>query len=45
MHEPTDRVQRTERSRIRIMYDLAESVDRDLVRLEVGEPTSTRRPT
>ena len=38
MHEPTDRVQRTERSRIRIMYDLAESVDRDLVRLEVGEP-------
>ena len=38
MHEPTDRVQRAERSRIRIMYDLAESVDRDLVRLEVGEP-------
>ena len=38
MHEPTDRVQRAERSRIRVMYDLAESVDRDLVRLEVGEP-------
>ena len=38
MHEPTDRVQRAERSRIRVMYDLAESVNRDLVRLEVGEP-------
>ena len=38
MHKPTDRVQRAERSRIRVMYDLAESVDRDLVRLEVGEP-------
>ena len=38
MHEPTDRVRRAERSRIRIMYDLAESVDRDVVRLEVGEP-------
>jgi len=38
MHEPTDRVQRAERSRIRVMYDLAESVDRDLIRLEVGEP-------
>ena len=38
MHEPTDRVQRAERSRIRVMYDLAESVDHDLVRLEVGEP-------
>ena len=38
MHEPTDRVQRAERSRIRVMYDLAESVGRDLVRLEVGEP-------
>jgi hypothetical protein len=38
MHEPTDRVQWAERSRIRVMYDLAESADRDLVRLEVGEP-------
>jgi aspartate aminotransferase len=38
MHEPTDRVQRAERSSIRVMYDLAESTDRDLVRLEVGEP-------
>jgi len=38
MHEPTDRVQRAERSSIRVMYDLAEETDRDLVRLEVGEP-------
>jgi aspartate aminotransferase len=38
MHEPTDRVQRAERSSIRVMYDLAESTDQDLVRLEVGEP-------
>ena len=38
MHEPTARVQRAERSSIRVMYNLAESTDRDLVRLEVGEP-------
>ncbi|MFQ3320854.1 MAG: aspartate aminotransferase [Natronomonas sp.] len=38
MHEPTDRVRRAERSQIRVMFDLAESTDRDLVRLEVGEP-------
>ncbi|PSP89028.1 aminotransferase class I/II [Halobacteriales archaeon QS_4_66_20] len=38
MHEPTARVRRAERSSIRVMYDLAESTDRDLVRLEVGEP-------
>lgn len=38
MHEPTARVRRANRSRIRVMYDLAESVDHDLVRLEVGEP-------
>lgn len=38
MHEPTARVQRAERSSIRVMYNLAESADRDLVRLEVGEP-------
>ncbi len=38
MHEPTERVRRAERSRIRVMYDLAEETDRDLVRLEVGEP-------
>jgi len=38
MHEPTDRVQRAERSSIRVMYDLAEAAKRDLVRLEVGEP-------
>ncbi|QLD85872.1 aminotransferase class I/II-fold pyridoxal phosphate-dependent enzyme [Natronomonas halophila] len=38
MHQPTDRVRRAERSQIRVMFDLAESVDRELVRLEVGEP-------
>jgi aspartate aminotransferase len=38
MHEPTDRVQRAERSQIRVMYDLAERTDGDIVRLEVGEP-------
>jgi aspartate aminotransferase len=38
MHEPTARVRRANRSQIRVMFDLAESVDRDLVRLEVGEP-------
>jgi len=34
----TERVAGVERSKIRVMYDLAESADRDLVRLEVGEP-------
>ncbi|PSQ15348.1 aminotransferase class I/II [Halobacteriales archaeon QS_8_69_73] len=38
MHEPTERVRRAERSRIRVMYDLAEETDRELIRLEVGEP-------
>lgn len=38
MHEPTARVRRADRSQIRVMYDLAEAADRDLVRLEVGEP-------
>ena len=38
MHEPTERVRRAERSRIRVMYDLAEETDRELARLEVGEP-------
>jgi len=38
MHEPTERVRRAERSQIRVMFDLAEATDRDLVRLEVGEP-------
>ncbi|MGZ0748671.1 pyridoxal phosphate-dependent aminotransferase [Haloparvum sp. AD34] len=40
MHQPTERVRATERSRIRVMFDLAEQepADRDLVRLEVGEP-------
>ena len=38
MHEPTERVRRAERSKIRVMFDLAEATDRDLVRLEVGEP-------
>jgi len=38
MHEPTDRVRRASRSQIRVMFDLAEATDRDLVRLEVGEP-------
>ena len=38
MHEPTDRVQRAERSQIRVMYDLAARVEGDIVRLEVGEP-------
>ncbi|XVH30565.1 pyridoxal phosphate-dependent aminotransferase [Haloferacaceae archaeon DSL9] len=35
---PTSRVRNAERSSIRVMYDLAEQSDRDLVRLEVGEP-------
>ena len=38
MHEPTERVRRAERSQIRVMFDLAEATDRDLVRLEVGDP-------
>jgi aspartate aminotransferase len=35
---PTDRVRAVERSSIRYMFDLAEEVGGDLVRLEVGEP-------
>lgn len=38
MIEPTERVRTPERSTIRVMYDLAEAHDGDLVRLEVGEP-------
>ena len=38
MTGPTERVRRVDRSSIRVMYDMAESTDRDLVRLEVGEP-------
>ena len=38
MPTPTARVSRAERSSIRIMFDLAERHDGDLVRLEVGEP-------
>ena len=38
MHTPTERVRACERSKIRVMFDLAEAADRDLVRLEVGEP-------
>ncbi|MXV60596.1 aminotransferase class I/II-fold pyridoxal phosphate-dependent enzyme [Natronorubrum sp. JWXQ-INN-674] len=38
MPTPTERVRRAERSSIRIMFDLAERHDGDLVRLEVGEP-------
>ena len=38
MPTPTDRVRRTKRSSIRVMFDLAERHDGDLVRLEVGEP-------
>ncbi|MFT4892016.1 MAG: aspartate aminotransferase [Halobacteriales archaeon] len=35
----TDRVASVDRSKIRVMYDMAEeSIDEDLVRLEVGEP-------
>jgi aspartate aminotransferase len=34
----TDRVAGVERSKIRVMYDLAEAAGGDLVRLEVGEP-------
>jgi len=38
MPTPTDRVLRAEQSRIRVMFDLAQRHDGDLVRLEVGEP-------
>ncbi|WP_224333629.1 pyridoxal phosphate-dependent aminotransferase [Haloprofundus halobius] len=38
MAGPTDRVRAVDRSSIRVMFDLAEATDRDLVRLEVGEP-------
>jgi len=38
MPTPTERVRSCERSKIRVMFDLAEAADRDLVRLEVGEP-------
>ncbi|WP_247003542.1 pyridoxal phosphate-dependent aminotransferase [Halosolutus gelatinilyticus] len=38
MSTPTDRVRRADRSSIRVMFDLAERHDGDLVRLEVGEP-------
>lgn len=36
--QPTARVRDCDRSSIRVLFDLAESMDRDLVRLEVGEP-------
>ncbi|KTG08834.1 aminotransferase class I/II [Haloprofundus marisrubri] len=38
MVTPTERVRSVDRSSIRVMFDLAEATDRDLVRLEVGEP-------
>lgn len=38
MPTPTERVRACERSQIRVMFHLAERSDRDLVRLEVGEP-------
>ena len=38
MPTPTDRVREAGRSSIRVMYDLAEQHDGDLIRLEVGEP-------
>jgi aspartate aminotransferase len=38
MPTPTDRVRNCERSSIRVMFDLAQATDEDLVRLEVGEP-------
>ncbi|WP_224267876.1 pyridoxal phosphate-dependent aminotransferase [Haloprofundus salinisoli] len=38
MVTPTERVRAVDRSSIRVMFDLAEATDRDLVRLEVGEP-------
>ncbi len=36
--QPTDRVRACTRSRIRVMFDLAQATGGDLVRLEVGEP-------
>ena len=36
--QPTARVRDCERSSIRVMFDLAQTTDEDLVRLEVGEP-------
>ena len=36
--QPTARVRRCDRSSIRVLFDLAEQTDGDLVRLEVGEP-------
>ncbi|MBP1985984.1 pyridoxal phosphate-dependent aminotransferase [Halolamina salifodinae] len=38
MPTPTERVRACDPSKIRVMFDLAEAADRDLVRLEVGEP-------
>jgi len=38
MAEPTERVRACDRSKIRVMFDLAERTSGDLVRLEVGEP-------
>ena len=38
MPTPTDRVREAGRSSIRVMYDLAEQHNSDLIRLEVGEP-------
>ena len=38
MPTPTARVRDCSRSSIRVMFDLAQATDRDLVRLEVGEP-------
>lgn len=37
-HRVTERVAATERSAIRVMFDMAEAHDGDLIRLEVGEP-------
>jgi aspartate aminotransferase len=36
--QPTARVRGCDRSSIRVLFDLAEAADEDLVRLEVGEP-------
>ena len=36
--QPTARVRRCDRSPIRVLFDLAQRTDGDLVRLEVGEP-------
>jgi len=38
MPQPTERVRSVPRSQIRVLFELAEETDRDLVRLEVGEP-------